>query len=84
MIFLLSGFLHESKGPSPLSKSPKYFQKYFGFRKDIHKNICKPLGNFTWMLKKWSLDDPILFLLQIMNKAIYQSHIGDFCLYIQF
>ena len=36
MRFFMSGFLHESKGPSPLSKSPKYFR----FCEDIHENIC--------------------------------------------
>jgi len=38
-IFLMSGFLPESEGPSPLSKSSKDFQKYFCFPGDIHENI---------------------------------------------
>ena len=39
MRFLMSGFLHESIVPIPLSNILKYFQKYFRFRGDIHENI---------------------------------------------
>jgi len=36
---LMSGFLHESIAPIPLSNILKYFQKYFCFHRDIHENI---------------------------------------------
>ena len=39
MRFFMSGFLHESKSPSPLSKSSKYFRKYFSFHGDIDINF---------------------------------------------
>jgi len=39
MRFWMSGFLHESIVPIPLSNILKYFRKYFRFRRDIHENI---------------------------------------------
>ena len=39
MRYLMSGFLHESIVPIPLSNILKYFQKCFRFCGDINKNI---------------------------------------------
>ena len=50
MRFLMSGFLHESIVPIPLSNILKYFRKYFWLP-----------DNNTRKSKKWSLVDPIFF-----------------------
>ena len=39
MRFLMSGFLHESIVPIPLSNILEYFRKYFRFQGDILENI---------------------------------------------
>ena len=54
MRFLMSGFLHESKVPTPLSNIVKYFRKYFCFRGDIHENIF----DFRVMIPGSQKNDP--------------------------
>ena len=51
MIIFMSGFLHESTGPVPLSKSLKYFRKYFCFRREIHENISNVRATIPRSLK---------------------------------
>ena len=84
MRFLNSHFSHKSIVPIPLSNILKYFCKYFCFSWIYLQKYFWLLGYDTRKSKKWSLLDPIFFLLQIINQGMHQSTIGDFCINIQF
>ena len=65
MRFLMSGFFHEPIVLASWIHMLKYFQKYFRFREDFHKNIFVFRVTILGRQKKWSLDNPIL--LGVLN-----------------